>query len=124
MSADLRTLEKRIIDLEQAAETKRTASSGVQSGDLRHDELVALAYRLVPAQDGERVRRILRSESHVIFPPKYNHGLQNLSLDEKKAILHDLRRRREKRCGCTLAEERQRLLETGAYVEFEADPHA
>jgi len=67
MPADIRTLEKRIATLEQAADAQQAASTGIQSDDLRHDEWVALMYKLVPVQDGERVRQILRGELHIVF---------------------------------------------------------
>lgn len=68
--ADIRVLERRVGALEQAAEAQRAASTGIQSDDLRHDELVALSHGLLPAQGAERVQKIRRGELHVIFPPE------------------------------------------------------
>src|SRR5687768_6434323 len=75
-------LDKRLANLEKAAETQRRQTTGIQSEDLRHDDLVALLYKLVPVQDGERVGKILRGELKVIHPPRYGRDLQNLSLEE------------------------------------------
>jgi hypothetical protein len=139
---DLRTLEKRLTHLEQAAEAERAATTGIASDDLRHDELVAWLYGVLPAQDGERVGALLAGELHVIS--SRHPDLEHLSLDKLNAIAQDLRRRCEESwfgeelfdrdggkdwclegcedpatCGCTRAVGRQRLLATGAYVEAE-----
>lgn len=139
---DLRTLERRLTHLEQAAEAERAATMGVASGDLRLDELTAWLYCLVPAQDGERMRAVLAGELHIILSP--HRDLERRSLEECYAIAQDLRRRTEVElfgeelfdrnggkswclercedpviCGCTRALGRQRLLETGAYLEPE-----
>ena len=111
MPADLRTLEKRITTLEQAAEAQQAASTGIQSDALRFDEKMALIYKLVPVQDGERVRQILRGELHVIFPPNYGRDLEHLSVEELRA--HPLRQR----CMC--------IRKDSAYHSFtgELRPH-
>jgi hypothetical protein len=152
MPADIRTIERRISALEQAAETQHRQTTGINSDELRFDELVALTYRFLPAQDSERVAKILRGELHVIFPPSYRRDLEGMSLEElrehtrlhrchcervwfgdrDKALQHPhvvegwraVECDDTAACGRSRTVERQRLFATSAYRELEADPHA
>ena len=70
MPADIRTLEKRIATLEQAADAQRVKATGVPHDALRMDEKMALLYHLTPVQDGEQVRQIQAGTAQVLWPER------------------------------------------------------
>jgi hypothetical protein len=150
--ANIDTLAKRVATLEQTRAAQRAATTGVALDTLRMDELMALIHGLVPVQDGERVRQILRGDLHTVSRrPTREQDITEADLarlERCRCIGKDyayhcftgkLRPHYKEQidnghsvlecedtaaCGRSRTVERQRLLATGAYVEPEADPYA